>query len=438
MLGASQDSNREFITLLACVYSDGTPLPPALIYKGENNDLRDTWLEDFDHSTERAYFTSSSKGWSNENIGVQWLSQVFDPHTKAKAGRNRRFLILDGHNSHLNLAFIDYCDRNKIIPVFLPPHSTHRLQPLDIGLFSPLANYYTEAIDTLMTDSLGFVSMGKRFFWRLFRAAWDRAFTEANIASAFKAVGIWPYNPDIVLRQIKKAQTPPLESCVIPRTPRSTAGVRRLFRKLRKEGHIDEAGGELLFAAEKLAAENDILRNENRGLKNAIVLEKKKRKRGKAMKLHEDGEAAGQALFFSPARVGRLREHQKALEAAEDAAMDLKKRQQEEKAAKRQKRPAGTKGVAQKCANTKKRSHVEEAPIRPQKRLRLSLPSISTATLRDVQTILLDSTDLQLQNELQNDLNTSKTGGEEDNKSNRSKSATSRSGRAVRLPTRFK
>jgi len=36
---ASQDGNREFISLLACVCADGTALPAALIYQGKSGDL---------------------------------------------------------------------------------------------------------------------------------------------------------------------------------------------------------------------------------------------------------------------------------------------------------------------------------------------------------------------------------------------------------------
>jgi hypothetical protein len=36
---AKQDSSREFISLLASIYVDGTKIPPALIYKGASRDL---------------------------------------------------------------------------------------------------------------------------------------------------------------------------------------------------------------------------------------------------------------------------------------------------------------------------------------------------------------------------------------------------------------
>ena len=85
-------------------------------------------------------------------LGLQWLEHVFDRCTK-NISRGRRLFIVDGHNSHLNMRFIDYADRNRIILVILPPYLIHRLQPLDIGLFSPLSTYYSEEIDRLLTET---------------------------------------------------------------------------------------------------------------------------------------------------------------------------------------------------------------------------------------------------------------------------------------------
>ena len=53
-----------------------------------------------------------------------------------------RLLLVDGHSSHVNLAFLDYATSNRVVVLVLPPHSTHRLQPLDLGLFGPLSKAY--------------------------------------------------------------------------------------------------------------------------------------------------------------------------------------------------------------------------------------------------------------------------------------------------------
>ena len=134
---ASEDGNREFISLLACICADGTTLPPSLIYKGDSGDLRNTWLEDW-FPEQEAHFTSSPNGWSSHALGLNWLTTVFDRYTKSKAGNRHRLLIVDGHSSHVNMAFINECDRLRILLMILPPHSTHRLQPLDVSLFKPV------------------------------------------------------------------------------------------------------------------------------------------------------------------------------------------------------------------------------------------------------------------------------------------------------------
>ena len=36
------------------------------------------------------------------------------------------------------MQFIDYCDEHNILLAILPPHSTHRLQFLDVSVFSLL------------------------------------------------------------------------------------------------------------------------------------------------------------------------------------------------------------------------------------------------------------------------------------------------------------
>jgi hypothetical protein len=105
---AVHDGNREFISLLACVSAIGKAIPATLLYKGESHDLQDTWVEDLEDSDD-FFFGTSSNGWSNDAFGLQWLTQVFDPATRDIARRGKRLLIVDGHSSHVNMAFINKC-----------------------------------------------------------------------------------------------------------------------------------------------------------------------------------------------------------------------------------------------------------------------------------------------------------------------------------------
>ena len=232
IMGASQDGSQEFLTLLACICVDGTKLPPALIYQGDCADLLDTWVADFNEGDE-AYFAATSNGWSCDSLGLQWLQKVFHVHTEKKAGNRRRLLIVDGHSSHVNLKFIEWADHHWILLMILPPHSTHRLQPLDVGLFQPLATAYSQQISKLMLEGLGYVSMNKQLFWRMFKASWEASFTKKNITHAFAKTGIFPYKPKEVLDKIAHPIPPPApisQECM----PMTCHSVQRLHKAYKK------------------------------------------------------------------------------------------------------------------------------------------------------------------------------------------------------------
>ena len=245
---------------------------------------------------------------------------------------------MDGHNSHINLKFIDYADRNRILLAVLPPHSTHRLQPLDVDLFSPLGTYYSQEVDNLLTKSQGLIGMTKRHFWALFREAWGRAFTTKNIEAAWKATGMHPFDPDKVIAPITRRETtPPERQRATAKTPMSADSMVHSFNQLHEKGHIDMEALPLLRVGVKLATDIKILRREIANLRETIKVEKKKRKRGKAMGLYDECGSPSQPLFFSPAKVAQVRQraerqHKEAAEEKKHQAARAREQKALEKA----------------------------------------------------------------------------------------------------------
>jgi hypothetical protein len=140
-----QDGSRTFLTLLACICADGSALPPALIFPSPSGNIRANWVEEISSDSLQIMVTTSSNGWSNNDIGLAWLEQVFDRYTRPTR-RRWRLLILDGHSSHVSMEFIDYCHLHRILLLVFPPHSTHTLQPLDVVMFKPLSSAYQQAL----------------------------------------------------------------------------------------------------------------------------------------------------------------------------------------------------------------------------------------------------------------------------------------------------
>jgi hypothetical protein len=93
-------------------------------------------------------FAASNKGWSNqEQLGYQWLTDCFNPQTQPLADGTRQLLIVDCHGSHLSAQFVQFCMTHNIDLLVLPPHTSHVLQPLDVGVFEKLKKELSTAAE---------------------------------------------------------------------------------------------------------------------------------------------------------------------------------------------------------------------------------------------------------------------------------------------------
>ncbi|PMD46398.1 DDE-domain-containing protein [Hyaloscypha variabilis F] len=317
---SKQDGSREFISCLACISAIGQWIPLLLVYKGESKDLLDTWVDGVETNS-MAHFTTSHNGWSNNAIGLVWLQKVFERYTKPPRETQKRLLIVDGHSSHVNMAFVDWADRHGIILLILPPHTTQRLQPLDVGLFQPLSTYYLVSINHLMDSTLSKVGMTKGLFWEHFKPAFDQAFSEANIQSAFRKSGIWPTDGTEIIKIITRPKHKSPQKQGGMRTPKSSKAIRH-FQVWYDEEPTDDKVKKLFATALHLSAQVSCLEHQNQGLLKAIDIQKRKGRQG--VRLNLCGEPnKGIIDCYSPAQVVKAREYQQqkeALKAAEDKA----------------------------------------------------------------------------------------------------------------------
>ena len=191
-------NNRELVTSCEAISGDGEVLPPMLILPGAlhledwytNTNLDDDYL-----------LAVSETGYSNDLLSLEWL-QHFDKFSARRQIGVYRLLLLDGHGSHCTKEFIDYCDEKKIIPFCLPPHSTHLLQPLDVVVFQPLKHYHTEAIE--LATRTGCSDFNKIEFLSAISSIRQQAFKRTTILSSFRKTGLIPFNPDVVLSQLRE------------------------------------------------------------------------------------------------------------------------------------------------------------------------------------------------------------------------------------------
>ncbi|XP_047020138.1 uncharacterized protein LOC124636298 [Helicoverpa zea] len=137
---------------------------------------------------------ATQSGWMNKELFVKTMKH-FITHTNSRKD-NPSLLILDNHESHISIEALNLAKDNGVTILTVPPHTTGKIQPLDVGVFGPFKTAYNKAVDSWMMRN-----PGKTFsiyeVAACVREAHMKAMTPNNICNAFKATGIVPFNRDI-------------------------------------------------------------------------------------------------------------------------------------------------------------------------------------------------------------------------------------------------
>ncbi|KAJ6235308.1 hypothetical protein M0813_28750 [Anaeramoeba flamelloides] len=137
-------------------------------------------LEDF-------FWTYSKKGFMNKKIFLQWVNKIFIPtvikiRKKQNLDENERaLLILDGHSSRINFPALVLMRINCVDVVIIPSHSSHILQPLDVGVFHIFKSNLRKA--KLNQDDNPFLTIDECLI---------QSTTKKKIIGAFKKCGLFP------------------------------------------------------------------------------------------------------------------------------------------------------------------------------------------------------------------------------------------------------
>ena len=164
-----QPGNREWATAIECVNSEGWCIPPFLIVQGVYHLAN--WFTETNIPDDWAIKTTSN-GWTDNETGLEWIRH-FDEHTRLRTKGSHRMLVIDGHESHKSAEFEAFCHENRIVTVGLPPHSSHPLQPLDVGCFGSLKKAYGKEIESVVRSHITHIS--KTEFFIAFKAAHNAA-----------------------------------------------------------------------------------------------------------------------------------------------------------------------------------------------------------------------------------------------------------------------
>ncbi|KAF7565919.1 hypothetical protein PtrM4_009000 [Pyrenophora tritici-repentis] len=282
-------------------------LSPALIFQSAAGALQSSWTDAINKEKHQVFISSSPSGWTNNDIGLAWLKEVFERETRWKARSGYRLLLLDGHGSHVTMDFINYCNDHKILLLVFPPHATHTLQPLDVGMFKPLSTTYSTELSSHLYRSQGLIPVTKGDFFPLFWSAWAAAFKPQTIMKSFEATGIHPPNAEVILRRFRKEASSSDESSTSVLSAEDWLKIKTLISHQVRDKDAKDTK-KIYRSLHHISAQLSILSSENRDLKEALLVKKRHRKKSYTLNVNNNHKYYGGALLWSPHKVHRAQD----------------------------------------------------------------------------------------------------------------------------------
>ncbi|KAK9737048.1 CENP-B N-terminal DNA-binding domain [Popillia japonica] len=148
------------------------------------------------YSTSQVFTTTEEEllvksGWMTKELFMKVLLHI-KLHTNCSPG-SPILIIMDNHETYCSLEAILYAKENGMVLLTFPPHTSHRLQPLDVTVYSPFKSRYAVALNDWIISNPGKAAT-IRDLAMIVNVAYQSTFTIKNIIEWFRKTGIWPLN----------------------------------------------------------------------------------------------------------------------------------------------------------------------------------------------------------------------------------------------------
>ena len=185
---SSAERGQNF-TFVCCMNALGQFIPPVHIFPRKR--LKEELMN---NAPTGSIAFCQENGWMTSELFERWLEHFIvyaKPSTETKV-----LLLLDGHVSHKGLSVLEKARENGVILFCFPAHCTHKLQPLDVGIFGPLQVYYNQEIQNWLRNNPGKAVTHFQVAGLVNRAQL-KACIPQNSVNAFKKTGIFPFDCDV-------------------------------------------------------------------------------------------------------------------------------------------------------------------------------------------------------------------------------------------------
>ncbi|CAH1974303.1 unnamed protein product [Acanthoscelides obtectus] len=176
----------QLTTVIGCCNAAGSFLPPFLIFARKKMQARL-----LDGSPPGTQATCTPNGWTSGEVFLNWI-HFFVEQVRPTADK-KVLLILDNHESHKYYPALEYATKNNVVILSLAPHTTNKMQPMDVAVYGPLKTHFEREVNIFQKSHPGRI-INQYDVSRLLAPAYLKAAVAINAVHGFEKPGIWPVN----------------------------------------------------------------------------------------------------------------------------------------------------------------------------------------------------------------------------------------------------
>lgn len=217
----------ETMTLVGCICANGTWIPPFIVFKGSR--WNEAYKKDCLPNTQ---VHLSDRGWITKELFLTWFQFFLDC---TNGSPKPMLLLMDSHGAHITPQVIELAKENDVHILTFPSHTTHILQPLDVGVYKSLKSAWQRELNDYMAEHPT-DKPNKQVFHSIFKVPFIKAMSDKTIKNAFRSCGIVPFDrtaipeeklaPSLLTERSVPEEVVPSDANLRPKTSETNMGIQ--------------------------------------------------------------------------------------------------------------------------------------------------------------------------------------------------------------------
>jgi hypothetical protein len=183
------------VTIIESISAKGRVIPSFIIMPGVQ--LPSRWVDN--RLEPGTTIVTTPNGYIDDISALEFFDH-FERLSRTQRSPGKRTLLLDGCENHFTKELFQKAQDAGVVLFPFPPHLTHILQPLDVGLFCVYKHWHQEILLREIAD--GATDFNKADFLFHLQEVRARTTKRSTIISSWQKTGIYPFDPEVVLARM--------------------------------------------------------------------------------------------------------------------------------------------------------------------------------------------------------------------------------------------